>query len=81
MYKNLSGNKLFLQFNCKNMRNIRFGAVFLWRIWIIRQIDECDEIVIMNGPNLNLLGQREKKTFTGSALSTPLQELKACFPR
>lgn len=62
------------------MRNIRFGAVFLWRIWIIRQIDECDEIIDYERAQPELAGQREKDIYGERSFDSYLQELKGMFP-
>lgn len=38
------------------------------------------KLLIMNGPNLNLLGQREKDIYGERSFDSYLQELKGMFP-
>ncbi len=63
------------------MRNIRFCDLFLRQVPIIWKLPEAMKLLIMNGPNLNLLGQREKDIYGERTFDSYLQELKALFPK
>ena len=39
------------------------------------------KILILNGPNLNLLGQREKGIYGERTFESYLEELRGAFPR